>query len=297
MISSRQIEAFRAVMLTRSMTSAAGMLFVTQSAVSKLVRDLEEQVGFQLFTRRKGGLVPSVEASALFVEVDRLFIGIERIARAAERIRVRHHGHLRIVAMPSITTSFLPRVVKSFNTRCPDVGVSLLSYNSPEVIELVASGQFDLGYAMTPVDRDKGVSAQLHRVDCVCVLPPDHRLKRRRSLGAEDLANESFISLASGNATRLKIDGLFKNENVERRMLFDAGWSAGVVGLVANGMGVSILDPFAAELARALGCPVKPLRQHVEFSFAELRPTATPANELAELFGSHFQKCLKELQR
>ncbi|MGF1948937.1 hypothetical protein ACQUFD_17920, partial [Enterococcus gallinarum] len=74
---------------------------------------------------------------------------------------------------------------------------------------------------------------------------------------AKDFEGERFVSLANGNTTRLKTDALFKNENVEREMVLDASWSASVSGLVAEGLGVAIVEPFSAELARRAGCQVR----------------------------------------
>ena len=64
--------------------------------------------------------------------------------------------------MPSLTAGFLQGVIADFRHEHPDVSVSLLTYNSPEVVELSATGQFDLGYAMTPIARDRGSSPQSH---------------------------------------------------------------------------------------------------------------------------------------
>ncbi|MDH2236200.1 LysR substrate-binding domain-containing protein [Pigmentiphaga sp. GD03639] len=295
MFSVRHIEAFQAVMVTRSMTSAADVLFVTQSAVSKLIKEFEEQVGFELFTRKRGGLVPSPEAHSLLAEVDRLFLGLEKIALAAERIRSKRHGQLRIVAMPSLTTGFLQGVVAAFSREHPDVSVSLLTYNSPEVVELVASGQFDLGYAMTPISRDRGLVAHVSLVDCVCILPPRHPKRRRRELDPGDLAGEPFVSLAADNPTRMKVDALFKNENIHRHLAFEAGWSAAVVGFVAQGMGASILDPFSTDMALALGCSVHRMTQPIPFSFAEIKASSTTRNDLADLFSAQLEERLRGL--
>ena len=82
-ISSRQIEAFRAVMLTGSITSASEALFVTQPAVSRLIRSLEESTGLTLFERRGNHVVPTAEATALLEEVERSFVGLARIGAFA----------------------------------------------------------------------------------------------------------------------------------------------------------------------------------------------------------------------
>lgn len=284
----RHIEVFRAVMLARSMTGAANMLYVTQSAVSKIIRELEDQLGFVLFTRRKGGLIPSPEAISLFAEVERVFLGLDKIVRTGERIRSKRQGQLRIVTMPALSTFFLQGVVRAFHKECPDVSISLETYNSREIADLVASGQFDLGYAMTPIDDAQNVVCRVMRINCVCVLPAGHRLSAKEVIDVSDFAGEHFISLASGNTTRLKIDAMFKNENVAREMLIEAAWSAAVIGLVANELGLSIIDPFTAQVATIVGCVVRPLGQQVEFSFAELRPRQGTENTIAELFSKHF---------
>src|SRR6266852_2026092 len=92
MLSFRQIEAFRAVIVLHSMTRAAETLNISQPAVSRLMRDMELNLGLTLFRRRKGGLQPTEEALALYAEVERSFVGVDKIARAAVRIRERLAG-------------------------------------------------------------------------------------------------------------------------------------------------------------------------------------------------------------
>src|SRR3569833_4459823 len=83
-INSRQVEAFRAMMLTGSVTEAAKLMKVTQPAVSRLLRDLQALLKMELFERRGTGLVPTAAALALYTEVERSFVGLERITAAAE---------------------------------------------------------------------------------------------------------------------------------------------------------------------------------------------------------------------
>src|SRR5262245_47324218 len=83
----RQIEAFRAVMVGGTATTAAQMLFISQPAVSRLVRSLEDSVGFDLFERRKKRLVPTVEGKQLHAAVEQTFVGLQHVSRAADAIR------------------------------------------------------------------------------------------------------------------------------------------------------------------------------------------------------------------
>src|SRR5690554_4814507 len=108
-LSARQIEAFRAVMFTGSITSASVALCVTQPAVSRLIRSLEETTELSLCERRGNHVVPTAEAAALLAEVERSFVGLSRIAAFAQALRAQTAGSLRIAAMPTLAGSILTR--------------------------------------------------------------------------------------------------------------------------------------------------------------------------------------------
>ena len=108
----RHLEAFRAVMLSGSVTHAAQSLNLSQPAVSKMLAELEHQLGFQLFQRSRGSaLTVTPEADAFYYEVERSFSGIAALKRVAEDIRNMATGTLRIAALPALAVSFLPRVI------------------------------------------------------------------------------------------------------------------------------------------------------------------------------------------
>ena len=110
-INHRQIEAFRAVFQTGSMTAAGALIGVTQPAISRLIRDLEGEIGWSLFDRSAGKLIPTPDAVALFREVQRSYHGLDRVADAAAQLGRRREGELRIAA--SVAPSFhgLPPVL------------------------------------------------------------------------------------------------------------------------------------------------------------------------------------------
>src|SRR5258708_16266416 len=113
-INSRQVEAFRAMMLTGSVTEAAKLMAVTQPAVSRLLRDFQALLKMELFERRGSGLVPTASATALYMEVERSFVGLERIAAAAEEIRARRTCPLRLAAIPALPHPSLPPLPTPF---------------------------------------------------------------------------------------------------------------------------------------------------------------------------------------
>src|SRR5438045_3953839 len=118
-LSLRQIEAFRAVVIHGSVSKAAERLYVSQPAVSRLIADLEQSIGFQLFNRGKGFQV-SEEARLLFQEVEKSFVGLDKIAQRAEDIRTFRTGHLRMAASPALGLGLVPGVTRAFRATYPD---------------------------------------------------------------------------------------------------------------------------------------------------------------------------------
>lgn len=146
-LNSRQVEAFRALMLTGSTVRAAEMMKVTQPAVSRLLRSLQDGLGLTLFERRGSRLVPTAEALSLYNEVERSFIGLDRIAAAAAELRSRRAGVLRIAALPTLANGFLPRFVGRFLIDRPKLDLGVFGLLSHLVLDWAASGQCDLGFA------------------------------------------------------------------------------------------------------------------------------------------------------
>ena len=133
----RQVEAFRALMETNSVTKAGKLLFITQPAVSRLIADFEDTVGFCLFERRKGRLYPTEEGKLLYKEVEKAFIGLKQIAQTAQSIKSLARGSLRIVAIPAMVTSFLPSVVSAFSKKYSGINIFLYSLANKNFLEFI----------------------------------------------------------------------------------------------------------------------------------------------------------------
>lgn len=285
----RQIEVFRAVMLCSSMTEAARILAITQSAVSKIMHEFEMAVGFSLFRRRKGGLEPTPEAFALYEEVERSYISIEKIARAADRVRSREGGRLRIAAMPALTSAFLQHVIRRFIDDGHEINASIETYNSPEIVDLVEAGHCNLGFAMTPVNTERVLVGPVMSTRCVCLLPPEHPLAQKPRISVSDLHGQPFIALAEGTTTRLRVDALFRAKNVTPRLTLEARWSLSVAAFVSEGLGCGITEPFSGRVFAAQGGIVRPLAEEIPFSFVQVHPR----HKIVGGFEEEFLKCFQ----
>ena len=242
----RQVEAFRAVFQTGSMTAAGDLMGVTQPAVSRLVRDLEAEIGLPLFDRNGGRVTSTPDAVALFREVERSFHGLDRIAHAAMELRQRREGDLRIAA--SVAPSFycLPTVISEFHAAWPGVDVSLRTGSSPEVLDLVAMQHCDIGVAVVPAEAPGVTITPLPAHEVLCALPADHALATQRVIGPRDLDSVPLLMIQDYSLLHQRIMLHFDDAGIQPRIVFESSFSGPICALVAEGMGVSLLDPLTA---------------------------------------------------
>src|SRR6185369_588959 len=119
----RQIEVFRAVMVSGSISGASKLLYVSQPAISRLMSHTEQRLGLELFRRTKGRLYPTPEARRLLGEVNVVYEGIERVNEIAEDLAANRTGSLRITCSPNLGQTVLPRAIASFRAAHPAVRV------------------------------------------------------------------------------------------------------------------------------------------------------------------------------
>lgn len=280
----KQLDAFRAVMISGSVTNAAEHLHVSQPAVSRLIADLEASVGFSLFVREKGSaLAPTSEAESFYQEVDRNFAGLSALKRAAEDIRNFRSGQLRIASLPALAMGFLPAVIQKFHAKHPFVTVQLQTRSSSTVRQWVAAQQFDLGLARP--GEYPGVSAcPFASISGVCIFPPGHPLRRLTVVRPKDLANEPFISLSLEDLSRSRIDRAFENAGVSRKIVVETQYAATICGLVLKGVGVSIINPITAMDFIERHLEARRFEPEIQFEYMLYFPQHKPLSRLAESF-------------
>jgi len=263
----RQLEAFKAVVETGTVSQAAEVLHVSQPAVSKLVFNFERAVGFSAFNRVRGRLRPTPEGMMLYKEIERAFVGIRQISQAAQDIRELKHGRLVLGVMPALANGFIQEVTTAFLADRPKVSVTMHARSSRKVIEWLAVQQLDLGIVAGGLDHPGVAAEALCRADAVCVLPPNHRLADRDVIEPPDLEGESFVSLTTLDQIRPRIDHPFQEANVRRILRVDTPMASSACAFVAKGAGVSIVDPFTAHEFLGAAIIVKPFRPAIHFDF------------------------------
>jgi DNA-binding transcriptional LysR family regulator len=289
MLNFRQVEAFRAVMLSRSMTQAAKDLHTTQPNVSRVIAQLEKRIGLRLFDRIAGKLVPTREGEVFFRDVERAFAGLRSLEQSAATLGRRGAGHLRVWAVPSLAMVLVPQAIRLFSTRYPDVTVSLQVAESNSVCQATASGHSDIGVA-SDVFNSPGIGYKIaHQATGVCIVPGRHRLARGTgTLKPADLAGEAFLSLSPQDAMRKTIDAIFEAEGDQRRLVYESHFAAAICQMVSLGLGVSIANSIVASDHKHLDMVVRRFSPEIVFPLYLVYQVGRPVSVLASAFSECF---------
>ncbi len=261
----RQLEAFRAVMMTGGMTAGAEVLHVTQPAVSRLIRDLEYNLKIRLFERRGNQLSPTPEAVALLAEVERSYLGLEHVKAFAADLRSARAGSLRVAALPALALGFLPFLMARFRATRPGLAVQIDGIPSHLVLDRVAGGQFDFGFVAVPAERSSLTMAPM-MAPIVAVVPADRRLAQLAEIRAPDLAGEDVILLGRGSYQRHIIEVALAGISI--RSTVETPLSAIACALASEGVGIALVEAYTARAFVDRGVVVLPFRPAIDAGFS-----------------------------
>lgn len=280
----KQVEAFRSVMLTGSASRAADLLEITQPAISRSIAELEQTIGFALFNRVRGRLVPTAEGHMFYRDVEASFVGLDRLRSSAARIRDFGSGDVRIASLAALGSTLVPRALSLFSATHPGVAVTLQIAASSTVRELVANGWFDVGLAADEVDVS-GIEHQLFTTPkAVCALPAGHRLTTKKVISPLDLHDERFIALSPEDTVRQRLDKIFAEAGAHPRIVVETPNSGTICSLVMEGLGVGLTNPFATDGYAARGVVFRPFSAAVHFrSLLIFRPDVPKSRIVRDL--------------
>lgn len=285
MITMRQLEALRAVIENQTVTGAARFMRLSQPAISKLISNLELETQLTLFRRDRRRLEPTPEALILYEHALGMFDGLNEISRVSMDLRNLKGGRLNIFSLPALGTSVLPDMLSKFMRDHDQAHIGLQVHSSRIVLQAVVSGRVDLGLSMVGTDHPGVDCRVLCKVEAVCALPVGHRLESRDTISVEDLAGESFISFGQEARARELIDLAFEERGVARQQRIETHISETACAFVANGVGISLVDPFTAgDYASRNEILIRPFTPSIPYEFYLLTPRGQPPSLLAQSF-------------
>lgn len=242
----RQIEIFRAVMTTGSISGASQLLFVSQPAVSRLLSHTEQRVGFALFERIKGRLYATPEAKKLIHEVDLVYQGVQRVNELAADLAKNRTGILNIVSSQSVGQTLIPKALALFQAQHTDVKLTFQCLGHSYLKERLLSHRADLGIIISPMEHPSLEVTPLCRNRLVCILPDNHELTRRATLTLADLRPYPLIAYERDTPLGVIVTEMYQADGEPLDPAIEVGSPHNAVALVHMGAGVALVDEFSA---------------------------------------------------
>jgi DNA-binding transcriptional LysR family regulator len=257
----RQLRYFVAVAEELHFRRAAERLHVSQPPLSTQIRKLEADVGVELLRRNRRGVELTVAGRTLLADARLLLEHADRATERARRAARGELGELRIGFVGSAIYAVLPEAVRTFRGRRPEVHISLRELPTEDQIEALRRDQIDVGFIRMAAAPEDLRMERVLREPVVAALPADHRLAAERAVGLGELDGESFVLFPRAQAPEFhdELTARLRHEGITARIAQEAPEMQTIIGLVAAGVGVSLVPASTRMLARE-GIVYRPLR-------------------------------------
>jgi DNA-binding transcriptional LysR family regulator len=241
----RQLEILQAIAETGSFTACGRKLHVSQSAISRQILLLEEELGEPLFLRvgRQVRMTPAAESLVQLGQ--RVFLDVrETVGTITDRTR-ELRGTLRLSGGMTVCLYVFPPLLKQLRRVHPHLDVRLTVATAGRSVQEIRAGRVDAGLLTLPVQESDLVTVPVLREELLLVTTPTHPLARRRKVTPPDLDGQPFVLFEVGSATRKVIDQFFATEKIEPTIVMDTENVEIIKAMVKTGMGVGIV-PYQA---------------------------------------------------
>jgi DNA-binding transcriptional LysR family regulator len=282
----RQIEVFRAVMTTGSLTSASQQLGVSQPSLSMTIRRFEDEIGARLFERIGGRLVPTDEAKLILVEVERVYGQFDRLSEAIHSIATGDASVFRFGTTPSIGMRLVPKALKCLKERHAARTYYCDFLAQRDIRDYLLFGQGSCVTTIAEANDPTLETIVIAKGRLVCLAPRTHPLAQHASISPKMLRDETLISFASETPHGRYIDATYARAGVSRKTDIFVHFVEAAISFVCEDIGISVIDEFSAMDCDRMGLVAIPIEDSVEIQayvhWCRFRPHAKAADELIE---------------
>lgn len=232
-------EIFLTVIEKQSFTKAADSLGYTQSAVSQMVRSIEEELSTTLIFRSRKGIRLTPDGEQFLPYIKKICNAHHELMEKSKEMRGLESGNIRIGTFSSVSSNWLPILMKEFKEKYPSVQFQLQQGEYTSIVQYIKEGSVDFGFVNPDAVTDL-TTIPLIQDEMLAVLPYDHALAKKESITLEELSNEPFILLDEGEHSEpLEI---FKKHNLHPNIQYKVHDDYTIMAMVENGLGISILS-------------------------------------------------------
>ncbi|HSV59529.1 MAG TPA: LysR family transcriptional regulator [Variovorax sp.] len=255
----RQLRAFIAVAASASFTEAAARLHVTQSALSGLIKELEQTLGVKLLHRSTRKVQLSDVGAEFLPLATRILEDLDQALGTITELKALRTGIVRVSMPQLLACTLMPQMMSSFARKHPHVKLVLADSMADAVLPRLRTGEVDLALGAEREQVPDLEARHLFEMPFVAVLPVEHPLARRRRLTWADLADQPLISVA-GEYTRMLNTALAAaGSQTVIQPAMEVAFMTTALSLVSTGLGITTCQPYAQSLIRLYGLKTRPL--------------------------------------
>jgi len=262
MLTLRQIEVVRAVMMTGTLAGAAKLLNVSAPGISRLMKHTEQSLGMKLFDKRGGRLVPSAAAREIFEQINVVFSRIEDLRYVIGKVNSGASQELRIGAAPSISQVMVPHAIKLLLARFPDLVIDINLLKIEEAVDYLLLGKGEVVAMSSRFDHPGLKCEPLVNGHFVCIVPEAHPLARQRAISAAEIIHFPLIGIHQNDPYGRIVADIFRQRGLEYQLKIRARFGSTVCSLVKAGLGIAVIDQFTVADGAFPGIKVIDIEDH-----------------------------------
>lgn len=237
-----KFEIFNSVVELGSLTKAADILGLTQSAISHAITSLESEWGFSLLNRDRSGVNLTSNGELLLRYIREILKSNERLNQEVAAIKGLETGRVRIGTFTSVSTLWLPGMMKRFQDQHPSIEIVLQEGDYDDLDQWISNGTVDFGFVSLPTSKSFDV-IPLKKDRIVCILSDEHPLSGQTVITFRQIEEEPFIMPKWGNDSDVR--RILKERQVKPKIKYEVAEDQAIIAMVQNGLGISIFPEMA----------------------------------------------------
>ncbi len=289
MITLRQVEVLRAIMVTGTIAGAAKLLNVSAPGISRLMKHTEHALGVRLFNRQNGRYSPTAEAHDIFEQINGLYKKVDDLHFTIHNLKGGRVSELQIGSVPSISNVMVPRAIELVRRRYPKLRIDINILKIEEAIDYLLLGKGE-AVAMSYRLPHPGLDfAPLAAGELFCIVPENHELAARERISAAEIVRHPLIGIDPNDPYGRIMAEIFRRLDLDYDITIRARFGTTVCSLVKAGLGIAVIDQFTVAHGSVPGIRLLRIEEptHFETFIATKRATAQ------SVYAEYFVQCLK----
>ncbi len=290
MLTLRQIEVIRAIMITGTIAGAAKLLNVSAPGISRLMKHTERTLRLKLFERRQGRYVPTPEAKDIFEQINGVYRKVDDLHSMLARIERGGDVEFKLGSVPSICHVMVPRAIERLRRKHPDLRIDINILKIEEALDYLLLGKGEIVAMSYKLDHPGLDFMPLAMGELLCIVPQGHPLAGYSSISAREIVQHQLIGIDPNDPYGRIMSEIFQRQGLHYDMAIKARFGTTVCSLVRAGLGIAIIDQFTVAHGSMQGIAAIPIEEPTRFQTY----VAMKNDKALSLYAETFVKLLRE---